>query len=396
MSDFNPWAEDWEERARLALEDIREGRIVILTDDEDRENEGDLVIAAEKITPEAINFMARHGRGLICLSLTTERARELQLSPMVPENTSRYETAFTVSIEARDGVSTGISVSDRARTITVAIDPQTKPDDLARPGHIFPLRARPGGVLERAGQTEGSVDLARLAGLNPSGVICEVMNEDGSMARMVDLIEFGRTHTIHICTVEDLIRFRLQNERLVKRVFDSTLPTRRGLARVSLYGSDVSDQLHMVIVPEGLDMEGPVPVRAHMCSVLEDVFGAIGGENTVRLENVLDFIFDDTHPGVVLYLYAGGLGPRDLHRHLEAYQYHQVHDVSMIEAMTRLNIRRDPKDFGIGAQILAAVGLGDIKLISNSPYKLRGLEGYGLRVVDYIKIPPLEGERKEA
>jgi 3,4-dihydroxy 2-butanone 4-phosphate synthase/GTP cyclohydrolase II len=310
---------------------------------------------------------------------------------MVPENTSRYETAFTVSIEARSGVTTGISAADRARTVRVAIDPATKPEDLARPGHIFPLRARRGGVLVRTGQTEGSVDLARLAGLYPSGVICEVMNDDGTMARLPDLIAFGREHRVHICTVADLIRFRLRNERLVHQVAETPLPTRRGMARAILFGSDVSDALHLAVVVGKIDPGEVVPVRVHIASTLEDVFAAASGDNTVAMERVMDTLFRE-QTGVVLYLYAAGKGPEDLLNHVNLYRYQAENGCSMREAMDRLGIRRDPRDFGIGAQILASLGLHRIKLVSSSPQKLRGLEGYGLQVVDYLALDDAGGK----
>lgn len=381
---FVPMAEDLDQRVLEAIEDIRLGRMVILSDDEDRENEGDLVLASEKVTPEAINFMARYARGLICLTLTEERVKALNLNPMVPDNTSRYETAFTVSIEARSGVTTGISVADRARTIQVAIDPKTVPEDLARPGHIFPLRARRGGVLVRAGQTEGSVDLARMAGLYPSGVICEVMNDDGSMARMPDLIAFGKLHGIRICTVADLIRFRLRNERLVHRVMETPVPTRRGMARAVLFGSDVSPALHLAMVVGEPSPEVPTPVRVHIASTLEDVFSTDPVENTVTVERSLNRIFEHGC-GVLLYLYADGRGSDDLIDHLKLFQQ-VAGGQSLKEALSRQGGRRDPRDFGLGAQILSSLGLGRVILISNSANRMRGLEGYGLTVVDYMPV----------
>lgn len=383
---FIPMSEDAVERVRIAIEDIRQGKMVILTDDEDRENEGDLVLASEKVTPAHINFMAREARGLICMTLTEEQVKRLQLSPMVPENTSRYETAFTVSIEARSGVSTGISAADRARTIQVAIDPATRPEDLARPGHVFPLKARSGGVLVRAGQTEGSVDLARMAGLYPSGVICEIMNDDGTMARLPDLRRFGEKHGLHICTVADLIRFRLQTETLVEKVLETPFPTRRGMARALLFGSQVSSALHLAVVVGELKPDSVIPVRVHMASPLEDVFDALRAENTVSVDDALDKIFAHG-AGVLLYLYADGRGPDDLRDHLTLYRHHIEEGLSLSDALRRAGARRDPKDFGLGAQILSALGLRQIYLLSNSPKGLRGLEGYGLKVVDYISIP---------
>lgn len=385
ISEFQPLVDDPEARVRLAVEDIRQGKMVILTDDEDRENEGDLVLAAEKVTPEAINFMARHARGLICLTLTEARVQELRLNPMVPENTSRYETAFTVSIEARSGVTTGISAADRARTVQVAIDPLTRPEDLARPGHVFPLRARNGGVLVRTGQTEGSVDLARMAGLYPAGVICEVMNDDGTMARLSDLKKFGREHGIRILTVADLIRFRLQHERLVKPVRETPLPTSRGMARAVLFGSEVNPAMHLALVVGDISGPEPVPVRVHVCSTLEDVFGASPAENTVGIQRVLDTLFDRGR-GVLLYLYADGRGGDELQEHLKLFELRHALQGDLKEALKRVNVRRDPRDFGLGAQILASLGLKEIVLISNSPTRMRGLEGYGLKVVDYLPL----------
>lgn len=385
MEQFVPMAEDPDQRVREAVEDIRNGRMVILIDDEDRENEGDLVLASQMVTPEAINFMARHARGLICLTLTEERVTELQLNPMVPDNTSRYETAFTVSIEARAGVTTGISAADRSRTIQVAIDPNTKPSDLARPGHVFPLRARKGGVLVRTGQTEGSVDLARMAGLYPSGVICEVMNDDGSMARLPDLLRFGQEHKIRICTVADLIRFRLRNERLVHKILETPMQTRRGLAKAMLFGSDVNPGLHLAVVVGELNAETPTPVRVHIASPLEDVFAATSVENTVPIDRALDRIFDHGL-GVLLYLYADGRGSDDLLEHLKFFKHQSESGETLQEAVARAGVRRDPRDFGVGAQILASMGLGQVILMSNSPTRLRGLEGYGLMVVDYMAV----------
>lgn len=392
MSEFEPLAENPDVRVQQALEDIRAGRFVILTDDEDRENEGDLVIAAEKITPEAINFMARFARGLICLALTEERVQALQLMPMVQDNTSRYETAFTVTIEARTGVTTGISAADRARTVQVAIDPRSRPEDLARPGHMFPLRARRGGVLVRTGQTEGSVDLARLAGLEPAAVICEIMNEDGTMARLPHLTEFGKAHGIHICTVADIIRFRLRNESMVRRVAEAKIETSRGPCQAFVYGSDMSPAYHLVIQAGEFGPDHVVPVRVHRASVMEDVFGVLSGANTVKLDNVLDFLWENEGPGVVLYLYAAGQPPEELVNHFKVYEYKAEHGCSFAEARARVGGRHDPKDFGIGAQILANLGLHHIKLITNGPYRLRGLEGHGLIVDDYIAMDSSAGK----
>ncbi len=388
MTDFEPMAERSEKRVLEAIEDMKAGRFVILTDDEDRENEGDLVLAAEKVTPEAINFMARYGRGLICLALTEHRAEELHLTPMVSQNTSRFETAFTVSIEAKSGVTTGISAADRAHTVRVAIDPNTRPEHLARPGHIFPLRARDGGVLVRTGQTEGSVDLARLAGLTPAAVICEIMNDDGTMARLPDLLAFGRRHKIRICTVADLIRFRLRNESLVHRVGEARVETGRGPCTAILFGSDVSPAYHLAIQIGEPSPDQPVTVRVHRASVLEDVFGCFQGANTVSLSRVLDMMWDQDGPGVVLYLYAAGQDPRELRNHFEVFRYQVERGCPFSEARASVGWRHDPKDFGIGAQILANLGLHRIKLVTNAPYRLRGIEGHGLVVDDFVTMAP--------
>lgn len=391
MEAFEPMAENPEERVKTAIQDIHDGRFVILTDDEDRENEGDLVIAAQHVTPEAINFMARYARGLICLALTEERVQALRLSPMVQENTSRFETAFTVSIEARRGVTTGISAADRSHTVHVAIDPATKAEDLARPGHVFPLRARNGGVLVRTGQTEGSVDLARLAGLTPAAVICEIMNEDGTMARLPDLLTFGRTHGLHICTVADVIRFRLRNERMVHRVAEAELETRRGKAKAIVFGSEVINGYHLVLQVGEIEPEKAVPVRVHRASVLEDVFGMIGGANTVRMERVLDALYEQGS-GVALYLYAAGQPLEELVDHFKVLSYLKEHGGGYADARAKVGTRHDPKDIGVGAQILASLGLRRIKLITNLPYRLRGLEGHGLVVEEYVSLNGSSGK----
>ncbi len=395
MTEFEPMAESSEERILNAIEDMKAGRFIILTDDEDRENEGDLVLAAEHVTPEAINFMAKYGRGLICLALTEQRAEELQLTPMVTQNTSRFETAFTVSIEAKSGVTTGISAADRARTVQVAIDPKTRPEHLARPGHIFPLRARDGGVLVRTGQTEGSVDLARLAGLTPAAVICEVMNDDGTMARLPDLLKFGRKHKIRICTVADIIRFRLRNESLVHRVGEARVETRRGPCTAVLFGSDVSDAYHLAIRIGEPDPDQTVTVRVHRAAVLEDVFGCFYGANTVRIGDVLDRMWEQDEPGVVLYLYAAGQDPGELRNHFEVFQYQAEHQCTFAEARASVGWRHDPKDFGVGAQILANLGLHKIRLVTNAPYRLRGIEGHGLVVEDFVTLPPPYPQEKK-
>lgn len=380
---FEPFLEPAERRVQQALEDYRQGKMVILTDDEDRENEGDLCLAAEKVTPEAVNFMAREGRGLICLTLTEERVDELELPLMVPDNTSRFETAFTVSIESRRGVTTGISAADRSQTIRTAIDPRTRPADLARPGHIFPLRARRGGTLVRAGQTEGSVDLARMAGLYPASVICEIMKDDGSMARFPDLVEFGQKHGIHILTVEDVIRYRLRFERLVHRKKELSLNTRWGELTTYLYETDVNDAVHLLFVVGDIKPEEPVLVRVHTASALEDALGASQGQNTVSLDMAMNTI-QEAGAGVLLYLYASGGKSRAMDRGLAS--------LAKLSGDTEGEVprsNRDPKDIGIGAQILTDIGLRQIRLITSKPAKTRSAKGYGLEVVGHL---PLTGE----
>lgn len=372
-----------EERVEAALADYRAGRMVVLTDDEDRENEGDLCFPSEKVTPEAINFMAREGRGLICLTLTEERVDHLRLPLMVPENTSRFETAFTISIEARRGVTTGISAADRAHTVLTAIHPDTRPEDLARPGHIFPLRARPGGVLVRAGQTEGSVDLARMAGLYPSSVICEVMNDDGTMARMPDLIEFGTRHHIHILTVADLIRYRLRQDRLVHRVGELPIDTRWGTLKGILYRNDVTQAQHLLLTIGEPKMDEPVLVRVHTANPLEDVFGIRAGVNTVDLDGAIRRI-QQAGGGMLLYLYAGGR-KETLSTDWKVLGL-RASGTPTTEAQARLGVIHDSRDIGLGAQILVDAGLTRIRLLTNSTNMLKAVDGYGLEVVGHQPV----------
>lgn len=367
-----------------ALEDIRQGRMVILVDDEDRENEGDLTMAAEMVTPEAINFMAKEGRGLICLSLTEERANHLQLPLMVSENSSGFGTAFTVSIEARKGVTTGISAKDRSTTIQVAIADETKAHDLARPGHVFPLRAKKGGVLVRAGQTEGSVDLARLAGLKPAGVICEIMNDDGTMARMPELEKFAEQHGLRIVTVADLVRYRMNKERLVRREAETALPTPYGGDFTAIgYENDVDKAQHLALVKGTIDPEKPVLVRVHSECLTGDVFGSLRCDCGDQLHAAMCQIAKEGS-GVIVYMRQEGRGI-GLNNKLKAYSL-QDQGCDTVEANEALGFKDDLRDYGIGAQILLDLGVRKIRLMTNNPKKIVGLEGYGLEVVERVAI----------
>jgi 3,4-dihydroxy 2-butanone 4-phosphate synthase / GTP cyclohydrolase II len=376
-----------------AIEDIRIGRMVVVVDDENRENEGDLTIAAQFVTPEAINFMTKEGRGLICLALTPERCDELGLDLMAAKNESAFETAFTVSIEAREGVTTGISAPDRARTIQVAIDPQTAPRDLVQPGHVFPLKAKAGGVLERVGQTEAAVDLARLAGLIPAGVICEIMNDDGTMARVGDLVGYCERHDLKMVTVADLVAYRRRHDKLIERVVSTNLPTGFGDFVAVGYRSLVDNKHHVALVKGEVEGKEDVLVRVHSECLTGDVFHSLRCDCGEQLESALAMI-EREGLGVMLYLSQEGRGIGLLNK-LRAYKL-QEEGFDTVDANLRLGLPADLRDYGIGAQILSDLGLSSIRILTNNPKKISGMAGYGLSVTDQIPIEHVPNPHNEA
>lgn len=377
------------------IEDIKAGKMIILVDDEDRENEGDLCMAAEAVTPEAINFMATYGRGLICLAMSPDIIEQLQLPMMVQNNQSQYGTGFTISIEARTGVTTGISAADRARTIEAAVNPDAKPTDIVSPGHIFPLRAREGGVLVRTGQTEGSVDLARLAGMRTAGIICEIMNEDGTMARMPDLEKFAEKHGLKIATIADLVAYRLREDTLVHRAAEARLPTyHAGEFQVIAYKNDVDQHEHVALVKGEIAPDEPVMVRVHSECLTGDVFGSARCDCGAQLHAAMRMV-DQEGRGVILYMRQEGRGIGLVNK-IKAYNLQDKEGLDTVEANVQLGFKPDLRDYGIGAQILRDLGVRKMRLLTNNPKKIVGLEGYGLEVVGRLPIEVVcETENRE-
>ena len=380
-------------RVEEAIDAIRAGQMVIVVDDEDRENEGDLTIAAEKVTPEVINFMARYGRGLICLSLTPERVDELELPAMVAQNSSRFETAFCVTIEAKHRTSTGISAADRAATVHAAIDPATKPSDLARPGHMFPLRSRTGGVMVRAGQTEAAVDLARIAGLYPAGVICEIMNEDGTMARVPDLVKFARRHHMPMITIADLIKYRIRTESLVVRVATARLPTEYGEFSLHVFENSIDHHTHVALVCGDVGDGNDILVRVHSECLTGDVFHSVRCDCGAQVDAAMLRIAEEGR-GILLYLKQEGRGI-GLANKVKAYGL-QDEGFDTVEANERLGFKADQRDYGVGVQILRELGVRSMRLLSNNPRKLVGIQGYGLSVSEWLplEIPASDSTRR--